>query len=339
MPVSSSSKELSCKQKTAAIIVTLGAENASKIYKYLNENELEQLTYEIAKLSNISSEQTESALDDFYKMCLTQKVVTDGGLEYARAILEKAFGMQMANSLLDRIAKTLQTRSFEFVREADSKNILNLIQNERPQTIALVLSYARSDQASAVISELPKEKRIAVVEAIAKMDRASPETVQAIEDVLQKQFESIMNLDFATIGGVDYIADVMNNMDRANEKFVFDELSKKDARLADEIRKKMFVFEDITILDNMSIQKALREVDTNDLVYALKAANKDVSDVIFENMSSRMAETIQSDLEITYNVRLRDVEEAQQRIVAVIRRLEEDGEIVINKGGKDEVIA
>ena len=331
--------ELSSKQKAAAVVVTLGAEKASKIYKYLNEGELEQLTFEIAKLQNISPEQSETALDDFYKMCLTQKVVTDGGLEYAKAVLEKAFGMQIANSLLDRIQKSLQTRSFEFIREADSKNILNLIQHERPQTIALVLSYARSDQASAVISELPKEKRIAVVECIARMDRASPESINAIEDVLRRQFESIMSLDFTTIGGVDYIADVMNNMDRANEKFVFDELSKKDAKLADDIRKRMFVFEDITILDDMAIQKCLREVDQNDLVYALKGANKEVADIIFSNMSTRMAETVQEELEITYNVRLRDVEEAQQKIVGVIRRLEEEGEIIVNKGGKDEIIA
>ena len=333
------SPALNPKQKAATVVISLGAERASKLYKFLNEHELEQLTYEVAKISHVTSAQTESALDDFYKMCLTQKVVTDGGLEYAKAVLEKAFGMQAASSLLDRITKSLSSRAFGFVREADSKNLLAMIQHERPQTIALILSYARSDQASSVIAELPKQKQIAVVECIAKMDRASPDTIKAIEGILETKFASVFSMDLAQIGGVDYIADIMNNMDRANEKYIFDELGKKDIRLADDIRRRMFVFEDITILDNASIQKFLREVDQHDLVFALKGANQEVADVIFANMSSRMAETIQSDLEITFNVRVRDVEEAQQRIVAVIRRLEDEGELVISKGGKDDIIA
>ncbi|MCL2089393.1 MAG: flagellar motor switch protein FliG [Oscillospiraceae bacterium] len=330
---------LNTKQKAAAVIISLGMERASKIYKYLNEAELEQLTLEVAKLNKVRPEDTETALDDFHKMCLTQKFVSDGGLDYAKSVLEKAFGISVANSLLERISKTLQTRAFEFVRKADSKNLLTLIHNERPQTIALILSYARSDQAADVIAELPKNKRIAVVECIAKMDRAAPDAIKRIEAVLERQFASIFSMDFTTIGGVDYIADVMNNMDRANEKFVFDELAKKDAKLADDIRKRMFVFEDITILDNMAIQRFIKEIDTHDLVYALKGTNQDVSSAIFANMSTRMAESVQSDLEITFNVRVRDVEEAQQRIVATIRRLEEEGELVIMKGGKDEIIA
>lgn len=330
---------LTAKQKAATVVISLGAERASKIYKFFNENELEQLTYEVAKISHVTPEQTESALDDFYKMCLTQKVVTDGGLEYAKAVLEKAFGLQTASSLLERITKSLRTRAFEFVRQADSRNLLTMIQGERAQTIALILSYARTDQAADVISSLPKNKRVKVVEYIAKMDRASPETIRVIEGILEKKFATVFSMDYAQIGGVDYVADVMNNLDRANEKFIFDELGRNDEKLADDIRKRMFIFEDIVLLDNQAIQKFLREVDTHDLVYALKSANQEVSDVIYANMSSRMAETVKSDLEITYNVRMRDVEEAQQRIVAVIRRLEEEGELVISKGGKEEIIA
>ncbi|WP_027400170.1 flagellar motor switch protein FliG [Anaerovorax odorimutans] len=326
-------------QKAATVVIALGAENASKIYKYLNEEDLETLTLEVAKLKRVPSEQNESVLDDFYKLCLTKKVITDGGLEYAKSVLEKAFGLQTATSLLDRITKSLKTRAFEFIRKTDSKHLLAIIQHERPQTIALILSYARADQASDVISELPKSKRIKVVECIAKMDSASPETIKTVEQTLEKKFASVLSVDFTQIGGVDYIADVMNNMDRGNEKFIFDELSKTDVKLADEIRKKMFVFEDITILDNRAIQKFLREVDSQDLVYALKGANQEVSEVFFANMSSRMAETVKSDLEYTYNVRIRDVEEAQQRIVAIIRRLEDEGELVITKGGKDDIIA
>jgi len=333
------SSDLSYGQKAATVIISLGTETASKIYKYLSEDELEALTLEVAKMENIPPDVTERALDDFYKLCLTQKVITDGGLEYARGVLEKAFGLQMATSLLERVTKSLKVRSFEFLRKADSKNLFALIQHERPQTLALILSYARADQASAVIQDLPKSKRIKVVECIAKMESTSPDTIKVVESVLEKKFSSVLSMDLAQIGGIDYIADVLNNMDRGNEKYIFDELSKKDAKLADDIRKKMFVFEDITLLDNRSIQKFLQQVDSHDLVYALKGATKEVADLIFANMSSRMGETIKSDLEYTYNVRVRDVEEAQQRIVGVIRRLEEEGELIIAKGGQDEIIA
>ncbi len=330
--------KLSGKQKAAAIIISLGADDASKIYKYLKEDEIEQLTYEISRLQQLNPSVMENTLKDFYDLCLTQKVITEGGLEYARNVLEKAFGAQTASSLLERVTKTLRSKSFDFLRKADYKNLLTIIQNEHPQTIALILSYARADQASAVISELPKEKRIDVVERIAKMDRTSPEIIKYVEEELEKKFNSIVSVDFTEIGGVNYVADVMNNMDRGNEKYIFDELNKKDAKLADEIRMRMFVFEDIVTMDSLSIQRFLREVDSKDLVYAIKGSNKEVSDMLFGNMSTKMAETIKSELEYTHNIRLRDVEEAQQRIVSVIRRLEEEGELIIAKSGKDDII-
>lgn len=330
--------KLSGKQKAAAIIISLGADDASKIYKYLKEDEIEQLTYEISRLQHLSPRTMEDTLKDFYDLCLTQKVITEGGLEYAKNVLEKAFGSQTATSLLERVTKTLRSKSFDFLRKADYKNLLTIIQNEHPQTIALILSYARADQASAVIAELPKEKRIDVVERIAKMDRTSPEIVKYVEQELEKKFNTIISVDFTEIGGVNYVADVMNNMDRGNEKYIFDELNKKDAKLADEIRMRMFVFEDIVTMDSLSIQRFLREVDSKDLVYAIKGSNKEVSDMLFGNMSTKMAETIKSELEYTHNVRLRDVEEAQQRIVSVIRRLEEEGELIIAKSGKDDII-
>ncbi len=331
-------EKLTSRQKAAAIIISLGADDASKIYKYLKEDEIEQLTFEISRLQHLNPEVVEDTLKDFYDLCLTQKVITEGGLEYARNVLEKAFGSQTAASLLERVTKTLRTKSFEFIRKADYKNLLTIIQNEHPQTIALILSYARADQASAVISELSKEKRIDVVERIAKMDRTSPEIIKYVEQELEKKFNSIISVDFTEIGGVNYVADVMNNMDRSNEKYIFDELNKKDAKLADEIRMRMFVFEDITTMDSMSIQRFLREVDSKDLVYAIKGSNKEVADMLFTNMSTKMGETIKSELEYTHNLRMRDVEEAQQRIVSVIRRLEEEGELVIAKSGKDDII-
>ncbi|QSX07201.1 flagellar motor switch protein FliG [Sedimentibacter sp. zth1] len=331
-------EDLSNKQKAAAIIIALGAENASKVYKYLKEDEIEQLTFEIAQITPISPEINERILEDFYGICLTQKFITEGGVEYAKDVLEKAFGQQTAANLLERVSKTMKTKAFDFIRKADYKNLLSIIQNEHPQTIALILSYARSEQAAAVIGELSKEKRLQVVERIAKMDRTSPEVIKQVESALEKKFMSVVSVDFAEIGGINYIADVMNNMDRGNEKYIFDELSKKDMKLTDEIRKRMFVFEDIISLSGRDIQRFVREVDTKDLVLALKGSNTEVAEAFFANMSQRMKDTIKSELEYTHNVRLRDVEEAQQRIVSIVRRLEEEGEIVITKGGKDEII-
>ena len=326
-------------QKAAVVIVSLGSENASNVYKYLHEEEIEQITFEIARLRNLSPEETERVLNEFYQLCVTQKVFTDGGVEYARTVLEKAFGAKTAESLLERITKALQTKAFDFIRKTDYKKLLAVIANEHPQTIALVLSYARSDQASAILAELPKDLQIDVIERIARMESTSPDIIRIVEKNLEEKFAQFMSVDFTEVGGVNYVADIMNHIDRANEKYIFDEIAQRDAELCDEIRKRMFVFEDITALDDMGIQKFLAEVDTKDLVLAIKGSNKEVSDVIFKNMSKRQSETIMSDLEYTHNVRLRDVEEAQQRIVAVIRRLEEEGELVIIKGGKDEIIA
>ncbi len=331
---------MSSEQKAAAVIISLGADKASKIYQHLSESDIEKLTIEVAKAGRVTPEQMEEVLDEFYKICLTQKVVTDGGMEYARAVLEKAFGEGTAQTLLEKLSKSLQIRPFEFVRKSNVKNLVSFLQHERAQTIALVLSYADPDQASTVISELPKEKRIKVVEAIARMESASPDAIKIVEESLKKRFESILTTsDFTKIGGIDYIADVMNHMDRANEKYIFDELGKENEELAETIRKKMFVFEDIVSMDNRSIQRFIRECDVKDIVYALKGSDENIKQLVFANVSSRMAESIQSDLEVTVNVRLRDVEEAQQRIVGVIRRLEEAGELIIVKSGKDEIIA
>ena len=329
---------LSDAQKAATVIISLGSETAAQVYKFLSEEEIEKLTYEIAKIQKLGSEDVEEILNDFYALCLTQKVVTEGGVGYARNVLEKAFGPQVAASLLERVTKSLKTKAFEFIRKADYKNLMTTIQNENPQTIALVLSYARADQASTIISELPKEIRIEVVERIAKMDRTSPEVINQIEKILERKLSAMTSMDFMEVGGINYIAEVMNQVDRSSEKYIFDELYKRDAKLADEIRKKMFIFEDIVLLDSMAIQTFLREVDSKDLVVALKGSSQEVSDVIFQNMSQRMGETIRSDMEYLRNVRMRDVEEAQQRIVAIIRKLEEEGEIIISKGGKDEFI-
>ena len=332
------SKTIGQEQKAAAVVVALGTEKASKLYKYLSAEEVEALTLEVTKLGHLQAEDTENILDDFYKNCLTQKVVTDGGVEYARAVLEKAYGEDMADELLRKMSRFLKNRTFDFLSKVDTKNLFIILQNERAQTIAIVLSHMESDKAADLLAELPDKKRIQVVRNIAKMDGASPEAIKIVEAQIRNRLDNILTSDNVRIGGIDYVADVMNHMDRSNEKFIFDEIGKRDAELAEDIRKRMFVFEDILGMDNRSIQRFIRDCDTRDLVYALKGANEEIRTCFFSNMSQRMAESVKSDLEITNNVRLRDVEEAQSRIVGIIRRLDEAGEIVIGKGGKDEIV-
>ena len=332
-------QELTTTQKAATVIVALGTDKASQIYQYMNADELEQLTIEVARLGYVTPEQTEQVLEDFYQMCMANKAITEGGLEYARTVLQKAFGDQEAELLLNKVTKALSNRSFAFLNKTDAKTLLSTLQHERAQTIALVLSYVEPDKAAAVLEELPTQKKLRVVKDIARMESASPAAVKMIEDELQKKFSNIIVTENVQIGGLDHIAAIMNNLERSSEKAIFDGLSVKDENLAEEIRKRMFVFEDIVHMDDRSVQRFIRDCDMRDIVLALKGANKDVMNKLYSNMSTRMRHNIEEDLEITTNVRIRDVEEAQQRIVGVIRDLEERNQIIILKGGKDEIIA
>ena len=336
-PQAAKQVELSTAQKAAAVIIALGAEKASLVYKYMEDEEVEQLTLEVARLGVLSTQQTEDVLNEFYQLCLTNKAVTEGGLEYARAVLEKAYGEQAAAELLGKVTKSLKNREFAFMDKADVKSLFSALRGERPQTIALVLSYVDADKAAGVVAQLEEKKQIQVVESIAKLDSVSPAAIKIVEAEMHNRFSNIMTDTNIKVGGIDYVADVMNNLDRTSEKNIFDGLSDPD--LADEIRKRMFVFEDIITMDDRSVQRFLRDCDPRDLVLALKAANADVANKLFTNMSSRTAQNIKDDLEITSNVRMKDVEEAQQRIVGIIRSLEEKGEIIILKGGKDDIIA
>ncbi len=331
--------ELTPPQKAAAVIVSLGADKASGLYQYMDPEEIEALTLEVARLGMLDSEQTEAVLTEFYQNCLTSKAVTEGGLEYARTVLEKAFGNQTALALLEKVTKSLKTREFAFLDKADVKALYSALQNERPQTVALVLSYVDPDKAAGVIEQLEPRRQIKVVEAIATMESASPTAIKTIEAEMERKFSSIITQSNVKVGGIDYVAGIMNNLDRSSEKSIFDGLSAQNADLAEEIRKRMFVFEDIITMDDRSVQRFVRDCDPRDLVLALKTANADVSSKLFTNMSARMAESIRDDLEVTTNVRMKDVEDAQQRIVGVIRDLEERNEIIIMKGGKDDIIA
>ena len=325
--------------RAAAVMVALGADEAAEVYKFLKEDEIERLSLEIAKLDRMEQENMQEIIDDFYGLCVTQKVLNEGGISYARDVLEKAFGAQAASNYLDRLSKSLRTRAFEFIRKTDAKNLFMMLQNEHPQTIALLLSYARADQASQIIAELPRNIQIDIIERIANLESVTPDVIAMVESVLEKRFANIISVDTTEIGGVSYIADIMNHTDRNTEKYIFDELGVNNPELSEEIRKLMFVFQDIINLDSLAIQRFIREVDSKDLAVALKAANEDVKATIMRNMSKRMQETIQGDIQYLHNVRMRDVEEAQQKIVGIIRQLEEAGEIVISKGGEDEIIA
>lgn len=326
-------------QRAAALLISLGPEHSAKIYRHLDDNDIEKLTLEISKLHRVRPEEINEIIEDFYRLCVTQKIITEGGVLQAKGILDKAFGPQLASSYMDRVSRSLRVKSFDFIRKVDYKTLLAVLQNEHPQTIAVALSYAVAGQSSSILSELPKEKRVEVIARIAKLDRANPEVLKVLEKTLESKLSTMISVESHEIGGINFVADIMNGVDRGVEKHVFDELSTIDPDLVQEIRKQMFVFEDIVILDNIAVQQFIRDVDSRDLAVALKAANSEVSEIIFRNMSARMQETIRSDMEYMSNVRMRDVEEAQQRIVNVIRRLEEEGTLVISKGGKDEIIA
>ena len=339
-PEAKPKRELEPAQKAAAVIVALGTEKASLLYQHMDPEEIEQVTIEVAKLGFVDAETTEEVLNEYYQMCMMNKAVTEGGLEYARSVLEKAFGGATANELLAKVTKSLKNREFAFLNKAREKDLYTALQYERPQTIALVLSYVAPDKAAAVIEQLEGRRQIKVVESMAQMDSASPTAIRIIENEMQKRFDNIfVTNNNVKVGGIDFVASVMNNIDRSSEKSIFDGLSSHNEELAEEIRKRMFVFEDIVTMDDRSVQRFVRDCDPKDLVLALKAANAEVANKLFGNMSSRMAESIRDDLEITTNVRMKDVEEAQSRIVAVIRGLEEQGEIVVMKGGKDDIIA
>mgnify|MGYP001039584259 FL=1 len=327
------------KSKAALVVVSLGADRASQIYKYLNEQDIEDLTYEVAKLGRTTNSQVESTLDEFYKLCLTHKMMTDGGLDYARNVLEKAFGESTARNLLEKVSKTLQSRPFNFFMKGDPKALLSLLQNERAQVIALIMAYMEPEQAAQILEQLTDEKRIAVIEGMAHMDRVSPEAIAIVEEEMKRKFATIITSeDNMSVGGIDFVADMMNNIDRSTERKVFDQLGKSNPDLAQDIRDKMFVFENILDMDDRSVQRFVRDLDTKDVVFALKNASEDMKATFFNNMSKRMADSVRGDMEVTSNVRLKDVEEAQQRIVNVIRHLEEQGEVIIKKGGEDDDI-
>lgn len=325
-------------QKAAILLIALGPEKSSTVFKHLKNEEIEQLTLEIANTRSVTPNDKEVVLGEFYEICLAQQYIAEGGIGYAKELLEKALGTDKALDVMTRLTSSLQVRPFEFVRKTDPSQLLNFIQDEHNQTIALILSYLPPAQSGLVLTSLPQEKQADIARRIAQMDRTSPDVIKDVEDILERKLSSLVNQDYTIVGGVDAIVQILNLVDRTTEKHIMETLEIEETELAEEIRKKMFVFEDILSLDDRSIQRVLREVENNDLGVALKSAGEDVQEVIFNNLSKRLGEMIKEEMQFMGPIRLKDVEEAQQKIVNIIRKLEDAGEIVIARGGGDEII-
>jgi len=329
---------LTNKQKAAMLLVALGPESSGKILENLTQDEVETLTLEIAKMGKVTSETREVIVEEFYSLCVAQEFIAEGGVEAARDALSAAFGTDRADAIVGRVLQALQVMPFDFVKRADASQIIAFIQNEHPQTIALILAYLSSSQAANIIQGLPTELRAEVAQRIATLDKTPPEVIREVERVLERKLSSVVAQDFSHAGGVKSLVDVLNFVDRSTEKNILESLAESAPEIAEAIKKLMFVFEDITLLDDRAIQQVLKEVDAKELGIALKGVGENVQLRIYKNMSERAAAMLKEDMEYMGPVRLRNVEESQQRIVNIIRKLEEAGEIVVARGGGEEMI-
>ena len=325
-------------QRAAILLISLGPERSAGIFKHLKEEEIEEMTLEIANIRSVTPQVKEAVITEFYELCLAQQYIAEGGIGYAKDMLEKALGSEKAMDVIGKLTASLQVKPFEFVRKTDATQLINFIQDEHPQTIALILSYLAPSQSALVMSALPPERQADVARRIAVMDRTSPDIIKEVEKVLESKLASLVNQDYTIIGGVDAVVEILNTVDRGTERHIMETLEVEAPELAEEIRKKMFVFEDILLLDDRAIQRVLRDVENNDLTMAMKSTKDEVKEAIFNNMSKRLAVMIKEDMDFMGPVRMKDVEEAQQKIVNVIRKLEDSGEIVISRGGGDEIV-
>ncbi|MCL1911718.1 MAG: flagellar motor switch protein FliG [Leptospirales bacterium] len=331
-------QELTGKQKAAIFLVSLGPEVSSAVFKHMREDEIEQLTFEIARLDKIEPEDRDAVLQEFQEMMMAQDFITNGGIDYARDILERAVGTQKAIDIINRLTSSLQVRPFDFIRRTDPSHLLNFIQGEHPQTIALILAYLDPQKAAFILAGLQHGLQADVARRIANMDRTSPDVLREVERVLERKLSTLASEDFTSAGGIDAIVEVLNNVDRSTEKIIIEALEEEDPELAEEIKKRMFIFEDIVLLDDRSIQKVMREVDPQDLAKALKGVDAEVQEKIFRNMSKRASALLREDMDFMGPVRLRDVEESQQKIVNVIRKLEDAGDIIVARAGEEELV-
>jgi flagellar motor switch protein FliG len=326
------------KRKAAVIMAALGKDSAAEIYKYLTDSEVEIITMELANIGKIDTDLIDDVYRDFHEIGVAQQYITMGGVDYARSVLEEALGSARAEEVVQRLSTFLQVSPFDFVRRTDPQAITNFIINEHPQTIALVMAYLETNQASMLLGALDAEKQAEVAMRLALLDRTSPEVIREIERVMEKNLSAILSQEFSSAGGVESLVEVLNKVDRGTEKAILEALGDRDPELAEQVKNMMFVFEDIIHLDDRSVQQVLREVDTKELSLALKGVSEEVATKVFKNMSKRAASMLQEEMEFMGPVRLKDVETAQQRIVNIIRQLEDQGDIIIVKGGEEELI-
>lgn len=330
--------KLTGKQKAAILLISMGREASSKVFNHLPEEEIDQLTLAIANIQKVDVKEKEEVLKEFHEMCIAQDYLAMGGISFAQDVLESALGKDKAVQIIHRLTAQLQVKPFEFARRIDAMQIYHFLQNEHPQTIALVLAHLEPQQASMILSSLPDELQSDVARRIALLEQTSPEVIKEVEQILEQKLAATIQQDFSVVGGIESIVSILNGVDRSTEKGILEQLGMKDEKLVDEIKKRMFVFEDIISLDRRAIQRVIQEVENQDLLLAMKAASPDVKKIIFENMSQRMIETFEEEMQFLGPVRVKDVEEAQGRIVSVIRRLEDSGEVVIARGGNDGIL-
>ena len=329
---------VSSREKIAVLMVSLGNEVAAEVYKKLDDPTIELITLEIANLRKVSPEIKLQVLKDAQEVLMAREFMARGGVDYARDVLERALGPERAQNLLARITASLQVRPFDFMRHTDAQQILSFIQGEHPQTIALILSYLDPSQAAMILSGLSPNLQAEVAKRIARMDRITPEVLREVERVLERKLSTVMGQDFTMAGGIDAVVSLINSADRTTERNIMEYLEENDPELAEEIKKRLFVFEDILRLDDRALQRIMREVDMKDLSLALKGATEELKAKFFKNMSKRAAEMLQEDMDYMGPVRVKDVEESQQKVVNIVRGLEEQGEIVIASGGEDELV-
>lgn len=330
--------KLTGKEKAAILLIALGQDISKEVFKYLESEEIGELYLQIAKTTKVSSEMKDRVFEEFNELMLAQQYLAQGGITYARELLQSALGESKAVEIITKLTSSLQVRPFDFIQKTESEQILNFIQGEHPQIIALIVSYLPANKAGEIFRNLPEEKQIDIARRIASMERTSPEMIREVERVLERKLSTVVGQDYTSAGGLDTLIEMLANVDRGTEKTIMESLSETDPELAEEIRKRMFVFEDVILLDDRAIQQVLKSVESKDLSLALKGSSEDVSEKVFKNMSKRAADMLREDMEFAGPVRVKDVQEAQQRIVNVIRKLEETGEIVIARGGEDEMI-
>jgi len=332
-------ENLTGEHKVAIILMSLGTDLSANLLKHrFTDVEIERVTSVVADLDTISDQQTDEVIKEFFEMYKARGYVLEGGMDYAKQLLEKAVGSAKALEIMERISQNLKATPFQKLRKVDPKQIISFIKDENPQIIAFVLAHLKPEQAAEIIAELDPDAQADVAKRVTMLDRTSPEIAQEIERLLETKLSAVVTSVETIAGGVDSLVNILNKVDRSTEKSIFEKLEQMDPALAEEVRMRMFIFEDIVKLHDASIQKVLREVDTKDLALAMKGANEEVNERIYKNMSKRAAAMLKEEIEYMGPVRLRDVEEAQQKIVNIIRKLEESGEIVISRGGEDALI-